>query len=217
MFRRIYRISRWFTLGILVLTLILILRPALPPRVVTTPDGADSAAAKIQRFQSSAMQGRPERLEMDESELNGWLENNLVIKNKGSGESGAAAVSGLSPASASRAADLAVDQVTSSVREVMIALRENSLLTYVSFELYGMGFSLELEGRPMVRDGHFRLEPTRGRLGSLPLSASLLAGAAHRIFDAPENRERFRLSPLIRNVVVEGGRLVISPGPESGN
>jgi hypothetical protein len=110
-----------------------------------------------------------------------------------------------------------VEQVRSSVREVMIALRRNSLLAYVSFELYGMGLSLELEGRPVVQNGRFRLEPIRGKLGSLPLSSGLLASAANRLFDAPENRDKFRLPALIRAVSVEEGRLVISPVPESGN
>jgi hypothetical protein len=73
-----------------------------------------------------------------------------------------------------------------------------------------MDLSLELEGQLTVRDGCLRLEPTAGKLGSLPLMQATLEGAAYRLFDSPENKEKFRLPPEIRDVRVERGRLIVS-------
>jgi len=36
------------------------------------------------------------------------------------------------------------------------------------------------------------------------------AGAAQRVLDSPENKEKFRLPPYIRDMRIERGRLIIS-------
>jgi hypothetical protein len=72
-----------------------------------------------------------------------------------------------------------------------------------------MDFSLELEGTPVVRNGYLKLEPIRGKIGSLPLMAGALKSATDRLFDSPQNREKFRLPPEIEDIRVEQAQLVI--------
>jgi hypothetical protein len=51
--------------------------------------------------------------------------------------------------------------------------------------------------------------PVAGKLGSLPLMEATLRGAASRLFDSPENRDKFCLPPGIRDVRIEGGNLIL--------
>lgn len=214
-FRRFFRIFRWFYLAGAVLVLFLLLRPSTPPQVEASPAAIKSAEAKIDDFRSSMEPGRELRLEMDEPELNGWLSNNLALK-KPQGSKAAipqnteslmelakVATGGQAVSSAD------LQRAQTSMRDVRIELREDSLLIYALFDLHGMDLSLELEGQPAVRDGYLKLEPRSGRLGSLPLMAGTLQSATSRIFESPENKEKFKLPPGIRDIRIEQGRLVV--------
>ncbi len=213
--RRIYRALSLASLGILVIVFFLMLRASAPPRIPVTPEDVQRAEAKVRHFQASLQESLPERLEMDESELNGWLGANLAIpqaQSVGSApppktESSAAPAG---EAKAGNGATPGIEEVQSSVRDVKIRLQEDTLRAYVLFELYGKNLSLELEGRLTARDGRLRLEPTRGWLGSLPLPQGTLESAAQRLFDSPENRDKFLLPRSIRDVRIERGQLVVS-------
>ncbi len=78
------------------------------------------------------------------------------------------------------------------------------------FELYGKSLSLELEGKVTTRDGYLRFEPSSGKLGSLPLPGATLRRAVDRLFESPENREKFRLPPEIEDIRVEERKLIVS-------
>ena len=213
--RRFYRILRWASLAGLIVIFFLILRASPPPQILAAPDAAQRAEAEIQQFQSSAQQGREDTLEMDESELNGWLGENLALKHPSkAAPSIPTQESAISLAKKAMAPPLdedpTLEQVQSSVRDVEVELREDSLRAYAKFDLHGMDLSLELEGRLLVRDGYLRLEATSGKLGSLPLLAGALRGATSRLFDSPENKEKFRMPPYIQDVRIERGQLIIT-------
>ncbi len=213
--RRFYRVSRWIVLAGLILVLFLLLRTSQPPPIEIAPEAARRAEKKIAEFQASLDRGAPQVLAMDQSELNGWLHANLALKkSEGDGDTLSKAPEtspdpGVAAATDIQADAATLEQLQSSVRDVKIELLENALCIYAHFELHGMDLSLELEGQPMVRDGYLRLEPTRGKLGSLPLMAGTLKSATDRLFDSPQNREKFRLPPEIRDIRVEQGRLVV--------
>jgi hypothetical protein len=217
-FRRFYRIFRWVALIATIMVIALVLHASPPPDILTSPRAIRKAEAKVRQFQSSAQHGLDETLEMNESELNGWLGANLAIERPAQ-EAKESPLKTLDSA-----VDLAkkvtalkagvaptVEQVQSSVRDVRIELLEDSLRAYTAFELYGMTLSLVLEGKLKVQDGYLRLNPTSGKLGSLPLLAGTLESAARRLFDSPDNKEKFRLPPHIRDVRVENKQLVIYP------
>jgi hypothetical protein len=214
-FRRFLRIFRWFALVGMILVFFFMLRPSAPPHIAATHEAAKRAEAKIEEFQSSIGQGTEYRLEMDEAELNGWLSENLALKKAtGSGfEQSQASPSSTDPgrptASDPSAEREALEQIQSSVRDVKIEILAETLRIYALFDMHGMDLSLELEGRPMVRDGYLKLEPVRGKLGSLPLMAGTLKSVADRLFESPENKQRFRLPPDIRDVRIEQGLLVV--------
>jgi hypothetical protein len=215
--RRWYRVFRWATLIALVLVVILILYPSTPPAIEISADATRRAETKVLKFQTSVNRGREDTLEMDESELNGWLGTNLSLSNPSGGAGSPAAAGHASPIALAKKAlaaqtpsDPNLEQVKSSVRDVRIELLEDSLRAYVLFDLYGKEMSLEMEGRITVRDGCLRLVPTGGKLGSLPLWGGTLEQAAKRLFDAPENRDKFRLPLNVSDIRIEQGRLIVT-------
>jgi hypothetical protein len=202
---------------VLSIVLLLILKPSSPPDIAITPEATQRAEAKIQEFHRSARRGAARNLEIDESELNGWMSQNLALKKP------AAPVNSAQPQSVDSLISMAqkvspnsllsqaeVRQVQSTVRDVKIELMDDSLRLHAVFDFHGMDLSLELEGKLLTRDGYLRLEPTGGKLGSFPLMAGTLQKVAERLFDSPENREQFRLPTHIRDMRIENGQIVVS-------
>jgi hypothetical protein len=214
-FRRFYRIFRWASLAGLIIVLYSIFRTSPSPQIEITPEATQRAETKIQEFNKSMDQGLEKRLEMDESEVNGWLSEHLALKkspdsNFPAPQNTDALVEPDKTATGGRpAGNEALEQAQSSVRDVKIELLEDMLRIYALVDVHGMDFSLELEGQPVVRDGYIRLEPTSGKLGSMPLMAGTLRSATDRLFSSPENKEKFKLSPNIQDIRIENSRLVI--------
>lgn len=216
-FRRFYRVFRRLSLAVTVVVIILILFPSPPPKILVTPQAVRQAEAKVREFQAGAKTGHQQTLELNESELNGWLSSNLALRpaqepmpvasyEKAIPEASLVEKTGeLAPA-----ADPSVEQVQSKVRDVKMELRGDLIRAYVVFDFHGKDLSLELEGRISVQEGYLRLEPTTGKLGSLPLPQGTLESAARRLFEAPENREKFRVPDRIRDIRVEEGNLIIT-------
>lgn len=144
----------------------------------------------------AAAAGRPHTLQLDEAELNSWLVQNLALQGRpgGRGDSGG---------------EPTVEEVQSTVRDVKIDLLEDRLRAYVVFDFHGTDLSLLLEGRLFVEDGFLRFLPVAAQLGSLPLPQATLDRAVGRVFDSPENKEKFRLPPDVRDVRIENGELVL--------
>jgi len=198
------------------LTLVLVLKNSPPPEIEVTPEAAKQAEQKVRAFRSAALYGTGAPLILEEGELNGWLEENLALSRPGgfspsdhTPESIVGVVNDAATALAEGSSEL--DEVRSTVRDVKIELLADSLRVYAVVDLYGKNQSLELEGKLHNEAGHLTLEPTRGKLGSLPLSSAVLRAAADRIFGSPANREKLQLPPYIKDIRVEGGRLVILP------
>jgi hypothetical protein len=214
-FRRFLRIFRWISLAAVILVFYFMLRPSVPPRIVASPEAARRAEAKIGEFQSSIGRGGENRLEIDEAELNGWLSENLILNRDAESEleqsQASKTLTGQQTTETNDPSDekAAMEQIQSSVRDVKIELLDETLRVYALFEMHGMDLSLELEGRPRVENGYIRLEPVRGKLGSLPLMTGTLKSVSHRLFESTENREKFKISSDIKDVRIEQGRLIV--------
>lgn len=213
--RRFYRIFIWAVLLGLVVVLYFILRPDTPPVIAVNPESARQAEAKIDKFLSSMGQGAAHRLEMDESELNSWMGENLALKQPADAKPAPQGISeSLGELRGIATGDQAlnpetIEQLQSSVRDVKIRLLQDALRVYALFDFHGMDLSVELEGKPVVRNGYLRLEPSGGKLGSLPMTRGALTSVANYVFDSPQNKEKFKLLPYIQDVRIEQGRLIV--------
>ncbi|MGI8783341.1 MAG: hypothetical protein ACR2L2_06805 [Acidobacteriota bacterium] len=194
-FKRFYRIFRWVVLALIVLVVVLILRQSDPPVIDSDPRAARRVEVKLQDLQNAREAGSPHKLKLKEAEVNSWLGSNLVLR----------------PApEAAPAPDPSLEEVQSSMRDVKIDLLDDRLRAYVVFDYRGKNLSLLLEGRLRADNGYIRFEPTAGKLGTLPLPGAVLERSVTRLFESPENREKFRLPPEVADIRVENGELVVS-------
>jgi hypothetical protein len=211
---RFYHIFRWAILAALIAILALILHDSPPPSIANIPNAAQRAEHKIKAFRSSMSRGPSKRLALDEPELNGWLNENMALKKPTYLAIGSQIPESLiASASKARAEHSKQNNPSTekpqSVRDIRIALLENSLRLYMIVSVHGMDLSLELEGLPIIQNGYLRLEPSRGKLGSLPLMPGTLISIARRLFDSPENKEKFRVPPQLNDIRVEQRQFVV--------
>jgi hypothetical protein len=87
--KKIYRVMSWASFAGLVLVIILVLHKAPPPDVAYDAGAAARAQQKIAAAEQAKAAGQPVRVQMDRTELNSYLRNNLQLQ--GSAPDGAAA------------------------------------------------------------------------------------------------------------------------------
>jgi hypothetical protein len=152
-------------------------------------------------MESVVAKGQPHVLQLTEAEVNVWMKSSLAIE--------AAPAPGGS-GKAAPPAEPTVEEVRSSMRDIRINLVGNEVHAYVLFHLYGKDISLELQGHLFVADGRLRLQPTSGKIGSMPIPRVTLDRAVSRLFDSPENQDKFLVPPEIKDIRVVNGELVVS-------
>ncbi len=199
---RVFRILPWIFLTITVGLFALALHPAPPLPVQTDPQVADHLAEKKRYLEFFIRASQPYTLALNEAELNEWIQENLALalgrRSRGIGV----------PSPPGR--DAAQQEIHSALRDVQVNLLGNQLRAYNLFVLYGKEISLQLDGTLETYGGHLRLKPSAGMLGSLPIPKSMLDRVFHRLFNAPENRDKFQLPPQVESVRVENSTLIMS-------
>ncbi len=195
---QLFRVFRWVTLVAGVLVIVLILRQEEPPRVETDPRAKEGIRTKLYELQRARESGEAHDLRLNESEINSWMGSNLALappsKPQTENPSGA---------------EPTLEEVQSSMRDVKVNLLDDRLHAYVLFNFHGKDLSLSLEGRLRVENGYLKLDPIGGSLGSLPLPQAVLDRAVQRIFDSPENREKFKVPPEVRDIRIVNRELVV--------
>jgi hypothetical protein len=212
-----YRILSWSTLAVLVIVLVLVLRKSPEPNVPYDATAAVRVEQKFAAADQARAAGESAQVELDRTELNSYLRDNLALEGRAAPPS--AASSGFEPATAANASDpaaaaggaqLTVEQVQSTVKDVKIDMDADLVKAYVVFDFHGKDLSLELEGRLGAQDGYLRFDPVAGKLGSLPLPQSTLDEAVAKLMGSAENREKLKLPPEVRDIQVVNGQAVVT-------
>lgn len=206
---RFYKVFRWVVLAVLVAALFMILRTPAPPAVAVSLDAPQRVEQKVRRL--ATPDGRiAGSLRLDEGEVNGWIQSNLKAQSQSGGGPDTGTPQPISNAALNAPTDLSTAEVQSNVRDVKVHLAGDELTAYILFNLHGKDLSLTLSGRLSAQDGYVRLSPTQMSLGSMPIPRATLERAIATLFDAPGNREQFRLPPSVRDLRVDQGDLVVT-------
>jgi hypothetical protein len=199
---RVFRVLPWISLTLSVGILLLILRQAPPLPIQTDPQASDRVAEKMAHLQMAMQSSQPHSLTLNEAELNQWMRDNLAIASSHHAQqAGIPVPAGSEPN---------IQEVQSALKDVRVNLMGSQLRTYALFNLYGKEISLQLDGTISTEGGYIRLQPTAGKLGSLPIPPSTLNSVVQQLFDSPTNRDKFQLPPQIESVRVEHNSLVIA-------
>ena len=228
LFKKLYRILSWTSLAGLVLTLGLVLRKSPAPQVAYDPTAAARVEQKFVAADQARAAGQPSQVDLDRTELNSYLTQNLALPEQGqTGSSGAGQIagvptSGTSPASGGGAGPAnpvlgvgsneqpTLEQVQSAVKDVKVDMDGDVVKAYVIFDFHGKDMSLELDGHLRSENGYLRFVPIAGKLGSLPLPQSTLDSAVEKMMNSPENREKLRLPADVTDIQIVDGHAVIS-------
>ena len=227
LFKRLYRILSWSSLGGLLLTLGLVLRKSPAPQIAYDASAAARVEQKFVAADQARAAGQPSQVELDRTELNSYLTQNLAFPEQAqNGEPGTVqaarapagttdAASGrrdpANPASAVAGNDQpTLEQVQSAVKDVKVDMDGDVVKAYVVFDFHGKDMSLELDGHLRAENGYLKFVPISGKLGSLPLPQSTLDSAVEKMMNSPENREKLRLPADINDIQIVDGHAVIS-------
>jgi hypothetical protein len=205
--KRIFRIIRWTTYTLALVTLVLAIHKAAPPLVETSPQAAARAEEKLEQVEKSVASGQPATLRLDETELNSYLASHLALEGKTNPPpaGGAPGAAGGAPPTAQE-----VEQMRSNVRDVKVQLIDDRVKAYVVFDVHGKDMTLQLEGKLGAQNGYLRFEPVSGEFGALPIPQSALESAVQRLMDSPENREKLKLPAEISDLRIQNGEIVVS-------
>lgn len=203
----IFRLVRWSTYAVVVVTLVLALHKTPPPPVETNPQAAVRAEQKFEDAERAVANGQSAIVRVDETELNSYLSSHLELSGK---EQAKPATPAEQPAGSDGSAPMAqdVEQMRSNVRDFKIQLEDDRVKAYVLFDVHGKDVTLQLEGRLSAQNGYLNFQPVNGRIGSLPIPQSTVESAVRRLMESPENREKLKLPPQIADLRIENGEVV---------
>lgn len=221
-FKLAYRIFSWSSVVALVVTLMLVLRKSPPPNVPYDPTAAARVEQKFAAADQAKAAGQPSQVQLDSTELNSYLKDNLAVEGQTEPAAPAPNASGnaatQTPSAANPNDPLAavaggdqptLDQVQSSVKDVKVDMDGDLVKAYVIFDFHGKDLSLELDGHLTSQNGYIHFDPVAGKLGSLPLPQSTLNAAVEKLMSSPENREKLKLPGDISDIQIANGQAVV--------
>lgn len=207
--RLAFRIVRWSTYALAIVTLVLLFHKAPPPHVETSPQAAARVEEKFEAVEKAVASGQAATLRLDETELNSYLSTHLELAGSGTLPPAPAGGAQAAPNTATPSPQ-EVEQMRSNVRDVKVQLVEDRVKAYVVFDVHGKDMTLQLEGRLGTQNGYLHFEPISGQIGSLPIPQSTLESAIQRLMDSPENREKLKLPSEISDLRIQNGEIVAS-------
>jgi hypothetical protein len=223
LYKKVYEILKWSSVAALVVTLILVLHKSPAPNIPYNANAAASAEQKFEAADKAKAAGQPSEVQLDRSELNSYLAQNLQFEGKPTTvqvppqaasldnvPTVGSAVPPDDPAGAFPGGEQAtLEQVQSTVKDVKVDMDGDLVKAYVIFDYHGKDLSLELDGHLSADNGYMKFEPVAGKLGSLPLPQSTLQAAVDKMMASPENREKLKLPADISDLQIQNGQAVV--------
>jgi hypothetical protein len=226
-FQRGYKIFSWTFFACLVLAIVLVLHKSPAPDVTRDPAAAARVEQKFAAADEAKSQGQPRpQVQLDSTELNSYLAQNLEIPGAQSNASPTPSISSsgapigtpampkvpgttVAPQNQNEAQPT-LEDIQSSVRDVKVDMDGDLIKAYVIFNVHGEDMSLELDGHLGAENGYMKFEPVAGKLGSLPLPQSMLDAAVNQLMNSPENREKLRLPDDVSDISIQNGQALFS-------
>lgn len=220
-----YKILSWVVLACVLLIVLVVLHKSPPPVVTTDPTAATRAQQKLAAADEAKSEGQPAQVQLDSTELNSYLAQNLqipaspaTVSDSPAANTNAAGTASVAPSTNGSPAALpdtnrqepSLGEVQSSVRGVQVDMDGDLIKAYVIFDLHGQDLSLELDGHLGSENGYMKFEPVSGKLGSLPLPQSMLDAVVDQLMNSPENKEKLRLPQDVSDIQIRDGHAVVS-------
>lgn len=182
--------AKWLGLGIgvaIVIFLVLLNHKSVPPAVQVDPAAGRRLEVQLRQAEANAFNGASQVLQVGEGELNSIIYSQVL--------SGRSAIAQGSEA---------------VVRDVKIRLMDDRARVYIVLNAYGKDINVDIEGRVYTQNGFIQFDPLSGRIGLLPIPRSTMQSAVREIMNSPEDHEDLRLPAYLKDLRVEGGKIVLT-------
>jgi hypothetical protein len=236
LYKKLYQILTWSSVAGLAITLLLVLKKSPPPNVPYDPTASARVEQKFAAADQAKAAGQPAAVQMDPTELNSYLKDNL--ETEGSAAAAAAAANNATNQSGSSAPNSApdsgnangaaaldaltqatgadpqtIEEAQSAVKDVKVDMVGDLVKAYVIYDLHGKDVSLELDGHLSSENGYLKFDPVAGKLGSLPLPQAALQAAVDKMMNSPENREKLKLPGDVSDIQIQDGQAKVTYKP----
>ena len=207
---KLQHIISFTTLGISILTLILVLKRPAP---VAPPAAPAVAAANAQSFQEKVNQlaqpktpgQRETEVRMSSAELSGALaEAAGQLPAAASASASTNSVSGPSSATASPVTEF--PGAVPSIKDYQVSMDGDIVRGQFLTQIAGKDVYLTLAGHLGAKDGYATFDATEVKIGDLPVPVALVNDALQK--KLAEQRDQLKLPNNVKDIKVENGELV---------
>jgi len=207
---KLQRIISFATLGISILTLVLVLKRPAP---VAPPAAPAVAAANAQSFQEKVNQleqpktpgQRETEVRMSSAELSGALaEAAGQLPAAASASASTNSVSGPSSATASPVTEF--PGAVPSIKDYQVSMDGDIVRGQFLTQIAGKDVYLTLAGHLGAKDGYATFDATEVKIGDLPVPVALVNDALQK--KLAEQRDQLKLPNNVKDIKVENGELV---------
>lgn len=210
-YKALYRVFAFGSFTGLVITLTLLLHKPAPPNVPYDASAATHAEEKFAAADRAKAAGQPAQVQLDRTELNSYLQQNLQTANSPQPAAAVPPVASPDPASALNNSDLqSIEQAESAVKDVKVDMDGDLVKAFVTYDVHGRDVAVELDGHISADNGYLKFDPVAGKIGSLPLPQSVLQAAVTKMMASPEGREKMKLPDDINDIQIQNGQAVVS-------
>jgi hypothetical protein len=213
----IYKILRWFVLGVVMFLVFIALRrpaPSAPPAAAETTKGnAQAFNEKLQELETSHERGEKSVAHFNADEVNAEIAQSMAEGNsepaKPAAPSAAPAAAGTDPAKTTLNAGSEVPE-GAPIRTLQVGFTGDEVTGQFATQLYGKEVYITISGKLGNKDGYVTFDPTGFKVGDLSVPVSWVNDALQKKLADPENREKLKLPEFVSELRVENGELVIA-------
>ncbi len=170
---------------------LIIQNPNIEP-LETSLQAARSLEAKLERIDEAGSERKPVKVEITQEELNSLITERL--KEMKTGE------------------DSSV-QRNVELDDIQVRFEGKKLKNVITVKVKGKPIYVSLTEKVSVVDGRLVLEPDEAKIGKLPLPVRIVQQAMKPVEKERKTLSSLDLPPGMRDVRIEGGKLVLEAGP----
>lgn len=213
----IYKILRWFILGVVMFFIFIALRrpapPAPPAAAETTKSNAQAFNEKLQELETSHERGEKTVAHFNADEVNAEITQSLAEGNPEPAKPAPAAAPSAASTDPAKTPQVSANSEVpegAPIRTVQVGFTGDEVTGQFATQLYGKDVYVTISGKLGSKDGYVTFEPTGFKVGDLSVPVSWVNDALQKKLAEPENREKLKLPEFVSELRVENGELVIA-------
>ncbi|HEX9272997.1 MAG TPA: hypothetical protein VGA01_12365 [Candidatus Binatia bacterium] len=160
-------------------------QPSEVPLVQADSSVARTVEYKVEQAKTAAINGHPQVVSLDESELNSLIKAKLALLD-------------------------AQPFKANHLRDLRVQLVDDRIGVYLGVEAYGQKMTLDVVGTLRSVNGYIQFEPISGKIGRVPIPSAALKEAVREALSSPASIRDLQLPRELADLKVESGKLLVT-------